>query len=149
MDEVFRALGGLLLSAVPTFLLVVALHFYLKRIYFRPMARVLSERYEATEGARKAAEQTLAKADQKAAEYEEALRNARSEIYREQEQYRKQLRDDQAKAVHQAREDARAAVHEAGRQLAAELETAKNDLAARTELLANEIVQSILHRRTA
>ena len=149
MDEVLRALGGLLLKAIPTFLLVVALHFYLKRVYFRPMARVLAERYDATEGARKLAEETLAKASAKTAEYETALRSARSDIYREQEELRKKLREDQAKAIQQARQSAEASVKHASRKLADELESAKQTLALRVDSLANEIVQSILHRRSA
>jgi F-type H+-transporting ATPase subunit b len=76
MDEVLRSLGGLLLAAIPTFLLVVALHFYLKRVLFGPLARVLQQRYEATEGARRAAQDMLAQVSAKQAEYESALRNA-------------------------------------------------------------------------
>jgi F-type H+-transporting ATPase subunit b len=149
MDEVLRSLSGLLLKAIPTILLVVAIHFYLKRTYFRPMARVLAERYEATEGARKLAEETLAKASAKAAEYEAALRSARSDIYREQEELRKKLREDQAKAIQQARRSAEASVKQASNQLAGELEAAKQSLAFQTDSLANQIVQTILRRRNA
>jgi F-type H+-transporting ATPase subunit b len=148
MDEVLRSLGGLMLQAVPTFVLIILLHFYLTRVFFRPMARVLAERYEATEGARKLADESLAKASEKAAEYEAALRAARGEIYREQEEYRKQLRQDHAAAVLEARQRGQATVKEATAQLAAELVTAKQTLALQTEALAGEIVQAVLHRRT-
>ena len=47
-----HALGGILLRAVPTFLLIILLHFYLKSIFFKPLERVLEARSEATEGAR-------------------------------------------------------------------------------------------------
>ncbi|HEY1206408.1 MAG: hypothetical protein ABSH46_10815 [Bryobacteraceae bacterium] len=149
MDELLRSLGGLALKAIPTFLLVVALHFYLKRMFFRPMARVIDERYRATEGARKAAEESLAKAAEKAAEYEASLRAARSEIYREQEEARQKLRQDQAAAVGEARRTAEAAVQEAGRQLAAELVAAKESLALQTGSLADQIADSVLHGRVA
>ena len=76
MDETLRALGGILLRAIPTFVLVVLLHFYLKFIFFKPLQKVLRQRYEATQGARKLAESSLAKAAEKAAEYEAALRAA-------------------------------------------------------------------------
>jgi F-type H+-transporting ATPase subunit b len=147
MDEVLRSLGGLLLKAVPTFLLIVLLHFYLKRVYFGPMARVLSERYNATEGARKMADESLAKASQKAAEYESAIRAARSDIYREQEEFRQKLRQDQMHAAQEARQRADATVKEASRQLAGELESAKRSLALQTESLADEIAKTVLHRR--
>src|SRR5216683_1950707 len=120
MDETLRALGGILLRAIPTFVLVVLLHFYLKFIFFKPLQKVLRERYEATEGARKLAESSLAKAAEKAAEYEAALRAARAETYKELEQLRRQLQDDRAVAVREARASAEAAVSLAKATLAAE-----------------------------
>ncbi len=149
MDEVLRSLGGLLLQAVPTFLLVIFLHFYLKRVFFRPMAKVLAERYDATEGARKTAEESLAKATEKAAEYEAALRSARADIYKEQEEFRKKLRDEQAAAIQDARASAAATVKAASQQLAAELAAAKQSLTPQTETLAGQIVQAVLQRRPA
>ena len=119
MDELLRSLGGLALKAIPTFLLVVLLHLYLKRMFFGPMARVIEERYQATEGARKAAEESLARAAAKADEYEASLRAARNEIYREEEEVRQKLRQEQAQAVAEARRNAEAAGKEARQQLAA------------------------------
>ena len=57
-----QALGGTLLNAVPTFILVVLLHFYLKSLFFKPLGKVLHERYEATAGARLAAEKSMGRA---------------------------------------------------------------------------------------
>ncbi|MGE5648344.1 MAG: hypothetical protein ACM336_21405 [Acidobacteriota bacterium] len=113
------------------------------------MARMLSERYKATEGARKLADDSLALASQKAAEYESAIRAARADIYREQEEFRQALRQDQAGAVAEARQRAGANVREASRQLAGELEQAKLTLALQTESLADEIVKTVLERRPA
>jgi len=45
MDETLRALGGILLRAIPTFVLVVLLHFYLKFVFFKPLQRVLRQRW--------------------------------------------------------------------------------------------------------
>ena len=75
-----HALGGILLRAVPTFLLVIVLHFYLKSIFFKPLEKVLHQRYEATEGARKLAEQSLQQAAAKTASYETQLRTAKVRI---------------------------------------------------------------------
>jgi F-type H+-transporting ATPase subunit b len=147
MEEVLRSLGGLLLKAIPTFLIVVALHFCLKRMFFRPMAKVLEERYNATEGARKAAEESLARAAEKTAEYEAFLRAARGEIYKEQEEARQALRQEQVRAVAEARHSAEAAVKEASRQLAVELAAAKESLALQTGSLADRIADSVLHGR--
>ena len=76
MDAMLQALGGILLKAVPTFLLVVLLHFYLKGVFFKPLRKVLRQRYEATEGARKLAAESLERAAAKTAEYATAMRAA-------------------------------------------------------------------------
>jgi F-type H+-transporting ATPase subunit b len=81
MDAMLHALGGILLRAVPTFLLIILLHFYLKSIFFTPLEKILHARYEATEGARKAAEAALAQAAAKTEEFEKALFTAKTEIY--------------------------------------------------------------------
>ena len=82
MEATLNALAQILLQAIPTFLLVLLLHQYLRAVFFNPLARVLAERNEATEGARKKAAESLDRAAAKAAAYEESLRAARNEIYR-------------------------------------------------------------------
>jgi F-type H+-transporting ATPase subunit b len=149
MDDTLRALGGILLRAVPTFLLVVILYFYLKKMFFQPMERMLRQRFELTEGARKLAEQALARASARTSEYEAALRAARSEIYQAQEQFYKQLQDSQSAQIAAARQSAEAAVHSAKAQLARDVEAAKLSLAQASELLAAEIADSILTGKAA
>ena len=149
MDETLRQLGGILLRAVPTIFLVVFLHFYLKAVFFKPLQKVLKQRYEATEGARKLAEASLAKAAEKAASYEAALRAARAETYKELEQLRRQLQDDRAIAVREARTRAEAAVTQAKSALATEVEGLKKNLEAESEALAGQIVNKILRGRAA
>ena len=105
-----HALGGILLRAVPTFLLVILLHFYLKIVFFKPLEKVLHQRYEATEGARKLAEQSLEQAAAKTASYEAQLRAAKAEMYQAQEQLHKQLQEREAAAVAEARARAEAAI---------------------------------------
>ena len=127
MEETLRQLGGILLRAVPTFILVVLLHLYLKFIFFKPLERVLRQRYDATEGARKQAEESIARASQKAAEYEAALRAARADTYKEMEQLQRKLHDDRAASVKEARAQADAAVAHAKAALSAEVETLKKN----------------------
>jgi F-type H+-transporting ATPase subunit b len=149
MDAMLHALGGILLRAVPTFLLVVLLHFYLKSIFFKPLEKVLHQRYEATEGARQLAEQSLEQAAAKTASYEAQLRTAKAEMYQAQEQLHKQLQEREAAAVDGARKSADAAVKRAKTQLAADVEEAKTSLAADSESLANQIAETILRRNAA
>jgi F-type H+-transporting ATPase subunit b len=149
MDLILHQLAALLLKAIPTFLLVLLLHFYLKFVFFKPMAKVLQQRYEATEGARKLAEQSLQQAAEKTAQYEAALREARSEIYRTQEQIHKQLQEHEAAELAAARQQAEAAIRQAKAALAQDVASAKAGLAGESESLANQIVESILRGNVA
>src|SRR5215831_19509388 len=129
MDVILHQLGQLLLRAIPTFVLIVLLQFYLKRMFFRPLEAILKQRYEATEGARKAAEESLARASAKTAEYEVAMRAARSEVYQAHEQLHKQLQEREAAQIAEARQRADAAVRAAKADLARDVDAAKASLA--------------------
>ena len=144
-----HALGGILLRAVPTFLLVILLHFYLKIVFFKPLEKVLHQRYEATEGARKLAEQSLEQAAAKTASYEAQVRAAKAEMYQAQEQLHKQLQEREAAAVAEARARAEAAIKLAKQQLADDVEAAKTTIASDSESLANQIAETILRRNAA
>ena len=144
-----QALGGILLKAVPTFLLVILLHFYLKGNLFKPLQKVLRERYEATEGARKLAGESLERAAAKTAEYQTAMRAARSEIYQAQEQAHKRLQEAELAELTEARQRAEEAGQQAKAQLAGDVEAAKAGLARDSERLADQIAESILRRNAA
>ena len=149
MDATLHALGGILLRAVPTFLLVILLHFYLKRMFFKPLERVLHKRYEATEGARKIAEQSMEQASAKAAKYESALRAAKAEVYQTQEESHKELQEQLAAEVLAARQDAERMVQSAKAELNKDAEALKAALARESDLLAGQIADSILRRSAA
>jgi F-type H+-transporting ATPase subunit b len=149
MDVILQALGGILLRALPTFILVILLHFYLKYVFFGPLNRVLKKRYELTEGARAAAEESLQRAGAKVQEYEAALRSARAEIYQHQEQAHRKLQHERDSAVQASRADAEAAVARARAELAADVEQARESLIRDSEGLAERIADSILQRRVA
>ena len=147
MEATLKALGDILIKALPTLFLVLLLHFYLKRMFFKPLEKVLHARYEATEGARKQADLSLEKASRKSAEFEEALRAARSEIWREQEETRRKQRQEQLAAVAQARDRVSQMVKEAQQQIAAEASTTRQNLIAESEALADQIVKGIVEGR--
>ena|SRR5207245_2839195 len=149
MEETLRELGGILLKAIPTFLLVLVLYLYLARMFFRPLEQVLKKRYEATEGARKLADESLAKAAAKTEEYEAAMRAARGEVYKEIEQLRRQLHEERRAAIEAARQKAEAQIGEAKAQLEQELVKLKQDLAGQGDALAGQIADSILRGRVA
>ena len=99
MEQTLQALGGILLKAIRTVILLIILHFYLKAVLFGPLDRVMQKRRELTEGARKTAEDSLAAAARKADEYEAKLRDARAAVYKQQEEIRKRWLDEQAQHV--------------------------------------------------
>ena len=149
MDKIIHQLGELLLTALPTFLLIFFLNYYLKFVFFKPLEKTLKQRYDATEGARKLAEESMQRADAKTAEYEAALRAARSEIYQAQEQAFKELQEHVAAQVAETRAQTDSAIKLARTELAQQVESAKAGLAQDSEALANQIAESILRRRAA
>jgi F-type H+-transporting ATPase subunit b len=149
MDAMLHALGGILLRAIPTFLLVVILHFYLKNVFFKPLEKVLHKRYEATGGARQHAQQSLERAAAKTAEYEAALRDAKTRLYHSQEQLHRELQEREAAAIAAARADAEASIQDAKAKLAADVAAARTQLAADSEGLAGQIAETILRRSAA
>jgi len=149
MDATLHDLGRLLLKAIPTVLLLLIVHLYLKRMFFGPMRDVLAKRREQTEGTRKSAETLLAKASEKAAALEASLRKARDEIYQEQEEARRRWIGEQNARLEEARHSSRDLIHQAKQQLDAEASGAKRDLAATTAALADQIAQSLLEGKAA
>lgn len=146
MEATLHALGEIVLKGLPTFFLLILLHFYLKRTFFAPLEKVLAERYEATTGARKQAESAMARAEAKAKEYEEALRAARTEVYKENEAMRKQWRERQTVMLAEARANADSAIAVAKAELAGDVRTARESLQAESERIADGIATAILRR---
>jgi F0F1-type ATP synthase membrane subunit b/b' len=149
MEETLRSLGEILLKALPTFVLVLALYLYVANVFLRPLERALKQRYEATEGARKLADESLAKAKTKTEEYETAMRAARSDVYRELGQLRQQLHAERTAAIEKARHEAEAQIAAAKAQLEQEVASLKQNLAGESDALANQITESILRRSAA
>jgi F-type H+-transporting ATPase subunit b len=151
MKQILETVTGLLvqvlpifLRALPTFALVILLHWFLKKVLFQPMEKVLEERRKKTEGAVEASEATLALVNEKLATYENSLADARAEIYKEQEAGRKRLADQQAKAVEAARIKAGERVAAVKAELAQEVEKATATLTAESDRLAEEIAGLVL-----
>lgn len=144
MDQILKQLGELLLGAVPTIVLLLMLYGLYHVLVHRPLQRVLAERHERTEGAVQKARADIAAAEAKTAEYEQKLRDARTAIYKTQEQRRKVADQARVSAVSEARTRAEARVAEARKGIEAESQTAQASLRAEAERLANEIVEALL-----
>jgi F-type H+-transporting ATPase subunit b len=149
MDALLDQLGQLILQALPTFILLILLHLYLKWMFYSPLDKVLGERFAATEGARQAAQESIRKAERKAVEYDEALQTARAEMFREQEAARKRLSADQVARIAEARRESDATVRSAKADIDQQVQQAKKGLEAETESLAGEIVAALLERKAS
>jgi F-type H+-transporting ATPase subunit b len=146
MESTLNALGGLLLKAIPTLVLLLIVHLYLKWMFFRPLSKVLAQRRASTMGLREAAEASLKNASELAVSIEGQLRQVREQIYQEQDEARRRWASDQAARLEEARIQARELVHQSKGQLQTEAEAAKRELAVSTDALAELIARSLLER---
>ncbi len=146
MEKTLHDLAALFVNAIPTVCLLILLHFYLKAMLFRPLEKVLKQREDLTEGARKVAEQSLAAAERKEQAYQEKLREARAEVYRAQEETRRRWLEDQAAQIAQARERSEALVRSAKQEIINEAATARLSLEESSYVLADEIAAAVLAR---
>ncbi len=147
MEQTLQALSGILLRAIPSALLLIVLHFYLKAMLFRPLQKMYKQREALTAGARKAAEESLAAAGRKAEDYEAKFRDARSEVYRDQEETRHVWLEDQAKQIADGQSRTAESLTAARSRLEAETATAKQSLVETSAVMADKIATTILARR--
>jgi F-type H+-transporting ATPase subunit b len=144
MDAIVGQLGELFLQAVPTVLIILLFYFILRAIFFKPLLNVMAERDSRTAGAQKAAEAAEAAAAEKVKHYQEALRQARGQVYAEQEAARKKLLDERAAQLKDARTKASGEVSAAKERVAGELAAARRDVEVSVAPLSAEIARRIL-----
>jgi F-type H+-transporting ATPase subunit b len=144
MQEIVRQLGELFLQAVPTVLIILLFYFILRAIFFKPLLAVMAERDARTVGAQKAAEVAQAAAVDKAKQYQDALKQARAQVYAEQEAERKKLLDERTELIKTARTAAAAQVAAAKERVAGEVAAARREIDATVGQLSAEIARRIL-----
>src|SRR5690348_1817140 len=136
MDQTLHQLGQLLFDSLPTIIIFVALHYYLKRVLYRPLVGVLKAREERIGGRLAAAQATVAQAEHKLAGYEEALRQRRVENYRHIDAQRQAALQAGQNLLSEARRQSSEALMAARQRLAAENAQAKAELQASVETLS-------------
>jgi F0F1-type ATP synthase membrane subunit b/b' len=144
MNVIVGQLGDLFLQAVPTVLIILLFYFILRAIFFKPLLQVMAERDSRTAGAQKAAETAQAAAADKVRQYQDALRQARAQVYAEQEAARKQLLDERAAQLKEARTKASREVTTAKARVDRELAAERRNLEASINQLSAEIARRIL-----
>ncbi len=144
MDETLRQLGGLLLGAIPTIILVLGVYALYSLLVHRPLVKVLAERHNRTEGAIEKARAAIAYAEARTADYEQRLREARLAIIRNQEARRQAALQRRAAAITEARLRAHAEVESARAALEEEKRHAMVSLQAEAQNLAKAIIRTVL-----
>lgn len=144
MSGLVHQIGELFLGAVPVVLIILVFYFILRSLFFKPILKVMVERDARTLGAQKSAEAAQAAAAEKMRQYEEALKQAKTKLYAEQETEREKLLEERAAFLKDARTKAAAEVNKAKESVAGELEAARKVIEASTSQLAAEIVARVL-----
>jgi F-type H+-transporting ATPase subunit b len=149
MDQLLAQLGGLLLGAIPTIIIMVLLYGTYTVLVHRPLVQVLAERRSKTEGAIEKARADIAAAEARTAEYEQRLREARLTVFKSQEARRQVALQARAAALAQARSAAQAQVEQARAAIAKDKLVAQSGLQAEAGKLASEIIRTVLQPATA
>jgi len=144
MQEIVHQLGELFLQAVPTVLIILIFYFMLRAVFFKPLLAVMAERDSRTVGAQRASEAAQAAAAEKIKQYQEALKQARGQVYAEQESARKKLLEERTAQIKEARTKAAGEVSAAKARVAAELAVARRDVEATVAQLSAEIARRML-----
>jgi F-type H+-transporting ATPase subunit b len=144
MDEIIQQVGTLLLGAIPTALLFIVLVLCYQFLVQKPLTRTLDERRARTEGAIEDAHRAIAKAEARAAEYANKLRQARAEIFKIREQRIKQWNAERDAALDSARKSAGLTVSQAKAELETEAGNARQAIQASAADLASQVVRAVL-----
>lgn len=139
-----KALGELLLNAVPTIILFGVLLGAYRLLVHDPLTKVLAERHEKTEGAVAKAKADIAAAEAKTADYEQRLREARLTVFKAQEARRKKVLEVRAEAIAESRKQAQGQVVAARKAIDADAQGAKTGLQQQSESLATEVIRAVL-----
>ena len=130
-----------------TIFYVVVLYAFMTHFFFKPIVRVLHERRRLIEGRIQSAEQSVAEADKKASEYENALKAARSETFRRQETQREQALAEKTELLSRTKTETEKTVQQARVRLLSDAEAASKKLEAEVDSLARQLTTSLLQDR--
>jgi F-type H+-transporting ATPase subunit b len=144
MDETLRQLGQLLLGSIPTILFMLLLWGSYAMLLHKPLTKVLEQRRSQTEGAIEKATADIAAAAARTAEYEQRLREARTALFRSQEERRQRAMESRARAVREARTRAQAQVQQARQAIENDKVAAQESLQLESSRLAGEIIRVVL-----
>ncbi len=144
MQGILSQLGHLFVRSIPTIILIYFLLFILDRLFFKPLTRTLQAREKATRGVLSEARKLAAEAEERLRAYENSLREARLESYRQREAARQQSLAEREALLRRARAEAETAFHAAQSELASQAERLKGELGGAIGQMAEMMVRVVL-----
>lgn len=137
------SLDGSLIAAIVIFLVLIAA---LNRILFKPLARVQAERESRTTGLMARAQEQIKYHQDLFDRYQAAIKSARMEGYRRQEELRAQALQKRAELLAQARASAEMSIQQSRASIQEQIELAKQQLASEAQEVASKISAIILEK---
>ena len=144
MDAILRQIGELLVNSIPTIISVLILWTAYTFLVHNKLRQVLEQRHALTEGAIERAQQEIAIAEKRTAEYEQRVREARSHIYKTQQAHRQRVMDERNAALADARKNAGEMVKKARTALEKDTVAAKASLEQHANVLADQVIATVL-----
>jgi F-type H+-transporting ATPase subunit b len=144
MDAILRQIGELLISAIPTIIGLLIVWTGYRFIVHGKLQQVLEQRHALTEGAIERAQQEIAAAETRTAEYEQRVREARAQIYKAQQANRQRTMDERNAALAEARKQAGETVKKARGVLEKDMLDAKAVLEQQANVLADRVIETVL-----
>jgi F-type H+-transporting ATPase subunit b len=144
MDAILRQIGELLVNSIPTIISVLILWTAYTFLVHNKLRQVLEQRHALTEGAMERAQQEIAIAEKRTAEYEQRVREARSQIYKAQQANRQRVMEERNAALAEARKSAGEMVKKARTALEKDVLSAKAGLEQQAIVLADEVIVTVL-----
>jgi F-type H+-transporting ATPase subunit b len=133
-------------SLVVIFVLFIIFVFVLNRLLFKPIGQVLDEREALTEGATAEARAKTRQYQSRLADYEAAIRQARTESYRRLEQERAAALEERRRLLEAAKAEAGERIEGAKASIAGESAQARAALEVESRQIAEQISRAVLGR---
>ena len=149
MNEILRQVGELLISSIPAAIGLMVVWAGYRFIVHGKLQQVLEQRHALTEGAIQRAQQEIADAEARTAEYEQKVREARAQIYQQQQAYRQRVLEQRNAALAEARSNAGDMVKQARAAVEKDVLAAKAALEQQANALADQVIEQVLRPAAA
>src|SRR6476659_4726766 len=149
MDAILRQIGELLINSIPTIISVLILWTAYTFLVHNKLRQVLAQPHALAGRAIERAQQEIAAAEERTAEYEQKVREARSQIYKVQQANRQRVLGERNAALAESRKNAGEMVKKARAVLETDTLGAKAALEQQANVLADQVIATVLKPATA